>query len=116
MRPKRQDQVSIRLLRDGRVGWDGSGRGFDFLVAGAKGSIRLVSAGLADRLVESHEVFDRDARLNVVDRVEDEPAAAAEDIDPLPHLAADVFGRAEGERFLGITHRPRRSAGRRTPP
>ena len=54
------------------------------------------------RLVQRHQVLGRRVGLHVVDGVEDEAAAVAEDLDPLAHLAADLVRRAEGQRLLRV--------------
>ena len=40
--------------------------------------------------------------LDVVDGVEDEPAARREDLDALAHLATHLVGRAERQRPLRV--------------
>ena len=56
----------------------------------------------AESLVEGQQILGGGVGLDVVDGVEDESAAATEDLDPLADFLADRLGRAEGERLLRV--------------
>ena len=55
-----------------------------------------------DSLEEGQDVFGGCLGLDVVDRVEHEPAVLVEHPDPLGHLGADLLRRAKGQGFLGV--------------
>ncbi len=60
------------------------------------------------RFIERNEIFGRHIGLNVVNRVENESAFAAENFDPLADFFADFLGRSERKRFLRIDAAPQK--------
>jgi len=59
-------------------------------------------AAVTHRAEHGQDVLDGHVALDVVDRIEDEPAAVVENLDPLADLAVDVLRRAEGQCTLGV--------------
>ena len=51
---------------------------------------------VARRAKHGQQVLDRRVALDIVNRVEDEAAARAEDLDALAHFAVDLLGRGAG--------------------
>ena len=61
-----------------------------------------VSVEFFYRVEHGGDVFYGGVHLHVVDGVEDEAAVFVEDFATLQDFGADLFGRSEGEGFLGI--------------
>src|SRR5689334_13337822 len=68
----------------------------------ARKSAMSDSIELVDGIQHGHDVFHRRSGLDIVHRIEDETAAAGEDLATFEDLRAHLLRGSEGQRLLSI--------------